>query len=179
MYQPKKRIVLTGSPSSGKTTLINHLAALGYHCFEEVSREIIQHALDNKTDITPWGNLEVFSSLVWEKRIIQHKNASPGWNFYDRSLMDVVAYQELDAVPIPSVKEESMRNLRYDLVFIARPWSDIFINDEQRREDWQQALAVDKALTKTYKARGYTPIVLPEVSVKERAAFVLNYLKTH
>jgi predicted ATPase len=176
MHQNTKRIVLTGSPSSGKTTLLNHIITLGYRCFEEVSREIIQHSMDEGLDVTPWQNLDAFSSLVWRKRIKQFEEASPGWNFYDRSLLDVVAYQELDMQPISADYERIMEQYRYDIVFIARPWPDIFINDEHRREDWNQALSVDDALIKAYKKRGYTPIVLPEVSVKERAEFVLNHI---
>ncbi len=176
MHQETKRIVLTGCPSSGKTTLLNHIITLGYHCFEEVSREIIQDSMDRGLDITPWQDLDAFSSLVWEKRMRQYGQASPGWNFYDRSLLDVVAYQDLDNQKISTEYEQTMRDCRYDVVFIARPWPDIFINDEHRREDWQQALSVDQALMSAYKSRGYTPIVLPEVSVKERAEFVLNHL---
>ena len=37
-----KRIVISGGPSSGKTTLINELKKLGHNCFDEVSREIIE-----------------------------------------------------------------------------------------------------------------------------------------
>ena len=39
-----KRIVITGGPGSGKTTLINHIEQLGYPTMHEVSREIINEA---------------------------------------------------------------------------------------------------------------------------------------
>ena len=37
-----KRIIITGGPSSGKTSIIDALKDEGYSCFDEVSREIIQ-----------------------------------------------------------------------------------------------------------------------------------------
>ena len=39
-----KRIVISGGPSSGKTTIINELKRAGHYCFDEVSRELILEA---------------------------------------------------------------------------------------------------------------------------------------
>jgi len=35
-----KKIVLIGGPATGKTTLIDALKTKGYHCFEEISRQV-------------------------------------------------------------------------------------------------------------------------------------------
>ena len=35
-----KKIVLTGGPSSGKTSIIKNLKKLGFLCFDEVAREL-------------------------------------------------------------------------------------------------------------------------------------------
>ena len=40
----KKRIVISGGPGSGKTTLINSLNKLGYSTFDEYSRTLIEKA---------------------------------------------------------------------------------------------------------------------------------------
>ena len=42
MVQEKinKRIVLAGGPSTGKTSVLNKLIKLEYHCFQEAAREI-------------------------------------------------------------------------------------------------------------------------------------------
>lgn len=37
-------VVITGAPSSGKTTLINELKEQGFYCFEEISRKITLEA---------------------------------------------------------------------------------------------------------------------------------------
>ena len=39
-----KKIVISGGPGSGKTTLINLLKDKGYPCFEEFSRILIDRA---------------------------------------------------------------------------------------------------------------------------------------
>ncbi|MEC7173627.1 MAG: AAA family ATPase, partial [Bacteroidota bacterium] len=39
-----KKIVISGGPGSGKTTLVNLLKDKGYRCFEEFSRILIDRA---------------------------------------------------------------------------------------------------------------------------------------
>ena len=43
----RKRIVITGGPGTGKTTIINSLIESGYSCMEEVSRQITLEAQKN------------------------------------------------------------------------------------------------------------------------------------
>ena len=38
-----KRFIVTGAPSTGKSSLINELSNMGYECFNEVSRSIINN----------------------------------------------------------------------------------------------------------------------------------------
>ena len=81
-----KRIIITGGPSSGKTSIIDALKDEGYSCFDEVSREIIQE-MNIKT---AFKNVD-FEETVFkrEKRFL---NAKSGVNFYDRSMLDNLAY---------------------------------------------------------------------------------------
>jgi predicted ATPase len=172
------RIVLTGSPSSGKTSLLQQLQSAGHSCFEEVSREIIQESIHAKTDITPWQNLQAFSKKVFDHRVQQYHNAMPGLNFYDRSLIDVIAYLSIGNNTNSDIID-AVKDYPYDLVFIARPWKAIFVNDAQRLESWEDALIVDKALEISYKKLGYHIVDLPESSVAERVDFIDHYIKKH
>jgi predicted ATPase len=168
------RIVLTGSPSSGKTTLLHHFKKSGFHCLSEVSREIIQHSLDNELDITPWQDLQRFSQQVYKKRLKQFHEARSGFNFFDRSLVDIAAYQVLDGQSISNSLKEKLELLRYDYVFLAEPWEQIFENDAQRIESWEKAKEIDLALKSTYQTFNYHPIIVPKGSIEERAHFVLE-----
>ena len=176
---PPIRIVLTGSPSSGKTSLLQQLQTAGYMCFEEVSREIIQESIDNNTDVNPWENLPAFSQKVFTDRLQQYQDASPGINFYDRSLVDVLAYLSINNNEVDVHMQDAVQQNTYNLVFIARPWKDIFVNDAQRLESWEDALIVDKALSITYSNYGYKLVDLPKATVMERVDFILHYTKTN
>ena len=39
-----KKVVITGGPGTGKTSIINHLKENGYLCYDEISREITLQA---------------------------------------------------------------------------------------------------------------------------------------
>ena len=58
-----KRIIITGGPCSGKTSIIEALKEREYYCFNEVSREIIQD-MDIKT---AFKNID-FEEAVFKKR---------------------------------------------------------------------------------------------------------------
>jgi predicted ATPase len=60
-------------------------------------------------------------------------------------------------------------------VFIAPPWQEIFQNDNERKQDFDEAERTYEAMIETYKAQGYELVELPRASVEDRAHFVLDY----
>ena len=56
-----QRIIITGGPGFGKTTILNHLQNAGFNTFEEVARIVIKEELEIGSDVLPWKNLDAFS----------------------------------------------------------------------------------------------------------------------
>ena len=56
------------------------------------------------------------------------------------------------------------------------PWKDIFVSDNERYENFEQAIEIHDHLIKTYKRFGYQLIDVPIGSVKKRADFILEFL---
>ena len=174
----KQRIVLSGGPGTGKTTLIWALEELGFNCLHEISREIIQEQLARGSNILPWQDLPAFSDKVFAGRKTQFYEAKPGLNFYDRSLIDAIAYMQKDQLIIPEKWKRSVKELRYaDPIFITPPWREIFGNDHERRESWEQLLEIHDFLVSAYQEAGYSVLILPHTSVKERLAFILDQVQ--
>jgi len=165
-----KRIIITGGPCSGKTSIINALKDHGYYCFDEVSREIIQ-TMNIKT---AFKNVD-FEEAVFKKRKIDFLDAKAGINFYDRSMLDNIAYLKNNKHAIPNHFKKDCEIHRYhSKVFITTPWEEIYHKDNERLESFKDSITIFDALKEVYEEAGYNLVELPKLSVKERLTFIIN-----
>lgn len=175
-----QRIVVTGGPGSGKTSLIEALAAAGYATSPEAGRAIIrrQQAIDGQA--LPWRDRALFAELMLDRELEAYARfeGEAGPVFFDRGTPDVVGYLSLCGLPIPAHVERAAREVRYDRrVFIAPVWPEIFAQDAERRQDLDEAQRTFDAMTEVYPRFGYELIELPKASVAERLALVLETLR--
>jgi len=66
---------------------------------------------------------------------------------------------------------------RYNYIFLMPPWEEIYISDNERYENFEQALAIHNHLERTYKELGYTITVVPTGNIKNRANFIIEHIK--
>lgn len=172
------KYVITGGPGFGKTSIINELEKLGYCSVHEVSRSIIREQIDKNGDILPWKNLDTFSRIVFERRIKQYKETPLNKTcFFDRGIPDVIAYMVLDELELPTKYTTALKEYNYNnLVFLTPPWEEIFVNDSERKENFEQAVKAHLQIEKTYQELGYTTIEIPKLDVNKRAIFILQHI---
>ena len=172
-----KRIVISGGPATGKTSIINALLERGYRCLPEFSREIIRSEMAAGTNVLPWDNLTAFTEKVIAGRMEQYHAAQPGLQFYDRSVVDSLAYMHLDKLPVHQKWEKFLKHNRYyQTVFITEPWKDIFLTDGERKETWEKLLHLHEYIVSTYQDWGYEICFVPKRTIEERVDFILNAL---
>lgn len=173
-----KRVIITGAPGTGKTTLLQLLQEKGYPCHPEVSRRIIKEQLALGTNLLPWDDLVNFSRLVNQGQIDQFKGVEEGiCNFYDRGVPDVLAYLRKENIHVDEL-EKTAELYRYNpSVFILPPWPEIYGTDNERREDLAAMMEINNRLIEVYKDYGYHVIVLPKISPQERMEIVFSELK--
>ena len=173
------KVVLTGGPSTGKTTLIHRLDALGHDCKYEISRQVI---IDNRKKGIEQLFLTdplAFSQALFEGRkeqYIMSQSSIQNLVFFDRGLPDVVAYMDYLNQPTPSLFLKDLYRYPYDVVFILPPWNNIYVQDNERYESFEQGQTIHKFLTKWYKNLGYKPIDVPEGTVDARINFIISHL---
>jgi predicted ATPase len=173
-----QKVIITGGPGFGKTSIIEELETRNYKCFHEVSRNLIKKQLALGGNVLPWKDLVAFSKIIFDCRIQQFQQAlTNDFTFFDRGIPDIIAYLKKDNFQIPSTFiSKSIECKYYSTVFIVPPWEEIYKNDGQRMEDYKTATKLHEIISTTYDKLGYEIVVLPKVSVKERADFILNIL---
>lgn len=171
--------VITGGPGSGKTSLIDALAADGVRHMPEAGRAIIQDQVDIGGAALPWNDREAFAALMlsWEMRSYREAESAPGPVIFDRGIPDVVGYLRLCGLPVPAPALRAAEQRRYaSRVFIAPPWPAIFEQDAERKQTLAEAEATYHAMVGAYSSFGYELVSLPLVSVAERARFVRDHI---
>jgi len=167
--------VITGGPGSGKTTLVEALAAKGIAHQPETGRAVIREEMARGGSALPWANRLAFANRML-RRDLRSYHASeglPGAVIFDRGLPDIAGYLKLSGLPVPARFAEAARRRRYHRrVFIAPPWPEIFTQDAERKQSLVESEATYRAMVEVYAALGYELVPLPLVPVAERVAFV-------
>lgn len=173
--------VLTGGPGFGKTALAEKLALKGYQIGPEIARVLIDEQLKKGGEILPWRNSREFERRVMESRIrfiqqIPDKEIA----FADRGLPDQVAFSLYKGKKVSAPLVEAVKNHRYaEPVFITPPWSEIYTEDEIRKETFEEACRIHECILKAYGENGYQLVEIPKGSVDERVQFVVDFVTIH
>ncbi len=175
-----KRILIIGGPGTGKSTLITELEQQGHTCFHEISREVTAAAQKQGIEQLFLTQPLLFSELLLKGRIEQFEaaeNLESAYAFYDRGIPDVAAYMDYTGDEYPAMFQEACEQHKYDATFMLAPWKEIYEQDSERYESFEQAQTIQKYLTNAYESHGYQLINVPFGTVSERVSFILNSLK--
>ena len=173
------KIVITGGPGTGKSSLLDLLRQKGYRCENEVAREVIRDQLLINGNLVPWADLLGYSKLVFNRIAQVTKEADQfSVTIFDRSAVDVIAYLRHGEIPVPEYMMEAVQKLGYHkTVFFAPFWPQIYLNDAERKENAQLAEEISDALNETYRLLGFEVCQLEKVSAQTRANFIEQYVE--
>ncbi len=175
----KEIIVIIGGPGTGKSTIIDRLIEKGFCCYPEISREITLEAKNQGIEQLFLENPLLFSELLLEGRKNQFKNALEETNkivFIDRGIPDILAYMHYIGDSYPPHFDLACRENLYTKIFILPPWEEIYVSDEARYENFEQAKLIHNHLSETYKNYGYELIEVPKGTLDQRILFILDQI---
>ncbi|MEN3230157.1 AAA family ATPase [Methylorubrum rhodesianum] len=172
-------VVLSGCSGGGKSTLLNELRRRGHATFDEPGRRIVQEETVKGGTALPWVDLEAFARRAIEVALNDREEArdQTGWVFFDRGLVDAVTALNYFSTE-PSTKRLGLTHRYHPTVFFTPPWPEIYHPDAERKLGWEEAVAEYERLAKAYPKLGYRIVILPKVSVEQRADAVLTELVT-
>jgi predicted ATPase len=171
--------IISGGPGSGKSTLLKALAQHGFPCMPEAGRTIIQHQLSIGGTALPWADRSLFAELMlsWDIRSYNEALVQQHPVFFDRGIPDVIGYLRLTGLPVPPHIEKAAFTFRYHRrVFLAPPWPEIFTQDKERKQSFEEAEATYNSMVKVYSELGYELQIIPTGLVEERVQYVLENL---
>lgn len=172
-----KRVVLTGGPGTGKSSICDRLESLGYKVVEEPARILLKKFKIESPENLPWNSINArnfFQASVEKMSVNNYLNNKSG--IFDRSLVDEIGFRTHYNMEISTNLKDLCKKYRYDKIFIFPPWEKIFKNDEIRIETFEQCESINSHLLKGYRLMGYDPIEVPTTNIDHRLEFILDQI---
>jgi predicted ATPase len=168
--------VITGGPSSGKSTTIKMLKDLGYTTTHEVARHYIDlQRINGRSVDEVRANQRQFQHKVLNLQIDLERRLDPQeLIFLDRGLPDELAYYQFFNLPPDEKLVEYLKTATYKKIFVM----DLLPLDKDyaRTEDEVAQKALHRLIIDSYKSRKETIVMVPVLPPKERVAFILANL---
>lgn len=170
----ERYVLISGCSGGGKSTLLAELQGRGHHVVEEPGRRIVKQELESGGRALPWVDPLAFVNRAIEMAIADRDAATSleGWVFFDRGVIDAAsALEELTGKP--ALQDLAAQHPYFRRVFMAPPWPEIYVEDTERRQDFDAGLPEYRRLQKVFPSLGYEMITLPKTTVSARADFLL------
>ena len=171
-----KKVIISGAPGTGKSSIIKELKNRGYFCFEEVWKKEYENPNKNNNS----NQINIFSKHLFLERLKHletHMNTKIKDQviFYDRSIIDTISYLNNYKKNIESSWEEiAFKKRYYDLVFLCPLWKKIYKQTDKRKESFEESTLIEKSLTSTYKKFLYQIKKVPKLDVTNRVNYILE-----
>jgi len=168
--------VITGGPSTGKTTVINLLTERGYKTTIEHARHYIDTMKEEGRTVEEIRtNKRKFQLGVLDMQIEQEAELSPSDTvFLDRAIPDAMAYYRFLKLEYDKILLDAMKEVAYKKIFILDRLP--FVNDYARTEDEQAQKLIHQLIIEVYQSLEFPVVFVPVISPDERVEFILKNL---
>jgi predicted ATPase len=167
--------VITGGPSSGKTTTLALLAKRGYRVIPEAARDVIDEGMARGLTIDDLrlNEGQFQQDVLIRKQQIEAALSEDQTILFDRGIPDTIAYCQLHHLD-DSEGRKAAEGSEYSHVFIF----DVlpFEQDYARIENAAQIRRLDRLLEQAYRAIGSKVTRIPVLSAEERADMIEDML---
>jgi predicted ATPase len=176
-----KRFILTGTPGSGKTSILRQLEREGFGVVEEAATDIIAVAQAQGT-AEPWTHPSFIDEIArLQKQRERTSNFGFGVQFYDRSVVCTAAlatylgypFSEFLTAELERIKQESVYQRR---VFFIRNLG-FMTSTDARRISFEESLRFEAIHEQTYQRLGFELAYVAAGSVADRVNSIRTALQ--
>jgi predicted ATPase len=168
--------VITGGPSSGKTTTVNILKSRGYKTtIEDAGHYIDLQRITGRKIEDIRRNKAVFQRTVVDLQVQQEGLLDPNeLVFLDRAIPDSLAYYRFTGLEPTEKLLGAVAKCSYKKVFIM----DLLPldHDYARTEDDLDQMQINELITEVYEAMAAPVVRVPVLEAEARADFILANL---
>lgn len=167
--------VITGTVSSGKTTLIDQLADRGFQTVPEAGRQYIEREIAKGRKIDEIRENSATLARILKDIMLRNEHGLRLNDavFLDRAFPDTLAFYRAYGLNPNEILADCF-HYRYASVFLLDRFP--VKQDGVRTEDDVTADLIDEWLARDYSALGYVVVKVPVLSIQERLAFILERL---
>lgn len=165
------RVVFSGGPGAGKTTVLQALQRQGYPVADDSARALIRARRGRPPP-------REFAKAVLQQDIAHYRqHGVRGPVFFERGVVDALGMlQALSPWPANDLQAMLRTYPYHRQVFIFPPWEAIYANDAQRDQTYPEAVRIGGLTADWYRHCGYEVIDVPRTTIEARCAFVLQVL---
>ena len=165
--------VITGGPSSGITSTVQHLSYLGYNTIPEAARIYIEgERSKGRTTEEIRSDEGAFQKILLDIKL-NREAITPieQLTFLERGIPDSTAYYRRNKIPADEPISHSRTRIYREIFWLEQlP----FVKDGIRTEDEVRAREIGRLLQEAYSELGYNVVIVPRMSIDERAKFILD-----
>ena len=179
-----RKMILSGGPHTGKTTLMNGLRrelTTGVHFVPEPAEILITEELEKEArqpgyrGVFPTTRYADFVGMVVAKSVELEKAIPPGVDtaILDRSLIDNIGYARLNGQEhlVPAIQRMVVA-AQYSTVLIC-DFVGEYTQTAVRPESWEFAQSIHEHLLEAYNEADITVVHLPAMDVESRLALAV------
>ena len=168
--------VITGAPSSGKTTLLQQLAGKGFKINPDASRQLLELRLESGLrSEQARADEKQFQTELLSLMVDSELRLNPlDLIFHEYALPDNVAFWRKAHLELPDVLIRSVNMFKYRGIFVLEPLT--LKRDGIRTETESDQKTIHKLILECYREAGYNPIIIPVGSVESRLEHVIKQL---
>lgn len=177
-----KRYILTGTPGSGKTSILHALKSQDYRVVEEAATDVI--ALERmRGNLEAWRQPNFIDAIVGlqKQRQLEALMEPDELQWYDRSPVCTLALSRYLGYPPSASLLEELERIEHERIYQRQVF---FIENlgfcqpsEARKITFEESLVFEKIHEETYTSLGYDLIKIPPEALSQRVHRIIEWAR--